>query len=35
MLSISEKNNYRSELFRHLDGMAIAPVAFSLHEKVF
>ena len=33
MLSISEKNNYRSELFRHLDGMAIAPVAFSLHEK--
>ncbi|MFT7073536.1 class I SAM-dependent methyltransferase [Patiriisocius sp. Uisw_017] len=33
MLSTSEKNQYRSELFRHLDGIGIAPVAFALKEK--
>ena len=33
MLSISEKKEYRSELFRHLDGIAVAPVAFALKEK--
>ena len=33
MLSISEKNQYRSELFRHLDAICIAPVAFALKEK--
>jgi len=33
MLSVSEKKEYRSELFRHLDGIAIAPVAFALKEK--
>jgi SAM-dependent methyltransferase len=33
MLSISEKSLYRSELFRHLDGIAFAPVAQALYEK--
>lgn len=33
MISKEEKVHYRSELFRHLDGIAIAPVAFCLHEK--
>ncbi|MEX0995808.1 MAG: class I SAM-dependent methyltransferase [Flavobacteriaceae bacterium] len=33
MISKEEKVQYRSELFRHLDGIAIAPVAFRLHEK--
>jgi SAM-dependent methyltransferase len=33
MLSILEKSQYRSELFRHLDGIGIAPVAFALKEK--
>ncbi len=33
MLSTKEKNQYRSELFRHLDGIGIAPVAFALKEK--
>jgi len=33
MLSKEEKNTYRSDLFRHLDGIAIAPVAYSLKEK--
>lgn len=33
MLSISEKNQYRSELFRHLDGIGVAPVAYALKEK--
>lgn len=33
MLSTSEKNQYRSELFRHLDGIGVAPVAFALKEK--
>ena len=33
MLSVSEKKEYRSELFRHLDGIAVAPVAFALKEK--
>ncbi len=33
MLSNKEKKEYRSELFRHLDGIAVAPVAYSLKEK--
>ncbi|TDI77155.1 MAG: class I SAM-dependent methyltransferase [Bacteroidetes bacterium] len=33
MLSISEKALYRNDLFRHLDGIAVAPVAFALKEK--
>jgi len=33
MLSVSEKAFYRNDLFRHLDGIAIAPVAFALKEK--
>ena len=33
MLTKEEKNKYREELFRHLDGIAIAPVAYSLKEK--
>jgi hypothetical protein len=31
MLSKSEKSKYRSELFRHLDGIAVAPTAYSLY----
>ncbi|WP_271765038.1 class I SAM-dependent methyltransferase [Aquimarina algiphila] len=33
MLSIEEKQVYREELFRHLDGIAVAPVAYSLHKN--
>lgn len=33
MLTKEEKNKYREELFRHLDGIAIAPIAYSLKEK--
>jgi SAM-dependent methyltransferase len=33
MLSKKEKINFRSTLFRHLDGIVTAPTAFSLHEK--
>ena len=33
MLSKEEKNKYRQELFKHLDGIAVAPIAFSLREK--
>lgn len=33
MLETSQKNLYRSELFRHLDGIGVAPVAYALHEK--
>ena len=33
MLTKEEKNKYREELFRHLDGIAVAPVAYSLKEK--
>ena len=33
MLSKQEKNEYREELFRHLDGIAVAPIAYSLKEK--
>lgn len=33
MLSKEEKNKYREELFRHLDGIAVAPIAFLLREK--
>ncbi len=32
MLSKEEKHQYRSDLFRHLDGLATAPTAFTLHE---
>ncbi|MBT8255592.1 MAG: class I SAM-dependent methyltransferase [Bacteroidia bacterium] len=33
MLTKDEKNKFREELFRHLDGIAVAPVAFALYEK--
>ena len=33
MLSAEEKRLYRSELFRHLDGIVTAPVAYSLFQK--
>ncbi len=33
MLTASEKNQYRNELFRHLDGIAVAPVAYAFQEK--
>lgn len=33
MLTAKEKTTYRSELFRHLDGIAVAPVAYALREK--
>ncbi len=33
MLSSSEKSLYRSELFRHLDGIAVAPVMQAFLEK--
>ncbi len=32
MLSKAEKSEYRSELFRHLDGIAVAPTAYTLHK---
>ena len=32
MLSKAEKSTYRSELFRHLDGIAVAPTAYTLHK---
>ena len=33
MLTNEEKNKYRDELFRHLDGISVAPVAYALKEK--
>ena len=33
MLSAEEKRLYRSNLFRHLDGIVTAPVAYSLYTK--
>jgi len=33
MLSKKEKETFRNQLFRHLDGIAIAPVAYSLYDK--
>ncbi len=33
MLSRAEKAHYRNELFRHLDGIATAPVALALQQK--
>lgn len=33
MLSREQKNEYRSDLFRHLDGLVTAPTAFVLFEK--
>ncbi len=33
MLTKQEKQIFRKELFRHLDGIAIAPVAFSLYRN--
>ena len=33
MLTGLEKNNFREELFRHLDGIGVAPVAYSLKEN--
>ncbi|PQB04894.1 class I SAM-dependent methyltransferase [Aureitalea marina] len=36
MLTSQKKSEYRSELFAHLDGIVVAPVAYALHErKVF
>jgi SAM-dependent methyltransferase len=33
MISLAEKKKYRSTLFKHLDGIAVAPVIYSLKEK--
>ncbi|MCF6308529.1 MAG: class I SAM-dependent methyltransferase [Flavobacteriaceae bacterium] len=33
MLTKEEKNEYREQLFRHLDGIAIAPIAYFLKKK--
>lgn len=33
MLSKSEKAEYRSHLFRHLDGIVTAPAAYALHQE--
>jgi len=33
MLSREEKRKYRSDLFRHLDGIAVAPSCYALHKK--
>jgi len=33
MLSKEEKRNLRSDLFRHLDGIAVAPTMYTLHTK--
>lgn len=33
MLSTSEKKLFREELFRHLDGITVAPVAFALRDQ--
>ena len=33
MLNREEKRELRSDLFRHLDGIAVAPTVFTLHEK--
>lgn len=33
MISKEEKKSYRGELFRHLDGIAIAPVSYQLYRK--
>ncbi len=33
MLTKQQKRDCRADLFRHLDGIAVSPVAFALHEK--
>jgi len=33
MLTKEEKNEYREHLFRHLDGISVAPIAYFLKEK--
>lgn len=33
MLSKEEKRKYRSDLFRHLDGIAVAPTCYALYKK--
>ena len=33
MLTREQKRAYRSDLFRHLDGIATAPTAYALKEK--
>lgn len=33
MISKDDKKQYRGELFRHLDGIAVAPVAYHLYRK--
>jgi len=35
MLSKDEKRVLRSDLFRHLDGLAIAPTMYALHSHNF
>lgn len=33
MLTKSQKSEYRSDLFRHLDGIVFAPTAYMLYER--
>ncbi|MCB9232532.1 MAG: class I SAM-dependent methyltransferase [Bacteroidia bacterium] len=33
MLSPEQKKNLRSDLFRHLDGIGVAPTAYALHQQ--
>ena len=33
MLTKQERDNYREELFRHLDGIVVAPIAYNLHKN--
>ena len=33
MLTKQERDNYREELFRHLDGIVVAPIAYTLYKK--
>ena len=33
MLSKAQKSNFRSEIFRHLDGIVTCPTAYALYEK--
>ena len=33
MLTKEQKREFRSHLFRHLDGIAVSPVSYALHDK--
>ena len=33
MISKKERSQFRNNLFRHLDGIAVAPTAYALHQK--